>query len=66
MEVLKGHSNQVELKSDHEEADRKMLVYCKYLLSRPLSRIILSSSDTDVLVICCYHQTCCLTMLQVS
>ena len=64
MEVQKDHSNQVELKSDQEEADSKMLVYCKYLLCHPLTRIILSSPDTDVLVICCYHQTCCLTMLQ--
>lgn len=62
-EVRKDAVTDIDLVSDHEEADSKMLVYCKYMLQHPLRRLIVSSPDTDVLVICCYHMTCCLSSL---
>jgi len=42
------------LKSNHEEADTRLLLHAKYA-THPRSRIIIQSPDTDVLVLCVAH-----------
>ena len=42
--------------TDHEEADSKMFVFCKYMMNtHQIQRIIIASPDTDVAVIACYQ-----------
>ena len=49
-------SSKFNWSTDHEEADSKMFVFCKYLLDNyNVLRIIISSPDTDVAVIACYQ-----------
>ena len=49
-------SSKLSWESDHEEADSKMFVLCKYLADEyELDRVIITSPDTDVAVIACYH-----------
>ena len=44
------------LTSDHEEADSKMFVFANYMLHNlSVQRFIISSPDTDVAVLCCFH-----------
>ena len=48
---------------DHEEADSKMLVFCKMIKEcHQAERIVIHSPDTDVAVIACYHQLATLSM----
>lgn len=65
VQVIKGSSTNLAFVSDHKEADSKMIAFCKFLLSQSLERMIISSPDTDVLVICCYHKLCCLDIPEV-
>ena len=59
-----GKEQLPELFCDHEEADSRLFMYASYCSSNTtVSRIVVSSSDTDVIVIACYHcnhllQTC--------
>ena len=62
-EVKINSVTNIDLLSNREEAESKILVYCKYMLRYSLRRLVLSSPDTDVLVICCFHISCCLTSL---
>ena len=42
--------------SDHEEADSRMFIYARYLVTNnQLGQIIIASPDTDVLIIVCFH-----------
>ena len=43
-----------ELRSNHEEADTRLLLHAKYA-TQSSSRIIVQSPDTDVLVLCAVH-----------
>ena len=55
-EILENKCNNLELITDHEEADSKIFVYCKYLCQlNQIHRIVIESPDTDVAVICCYQ-----------
>jgi len=61
--IQQTSNEQLEWHCDHDEADSKMFVYCKLLTEYNLSRIVVVSPDTDVLVLCCYHYICCLNNL---
>ena len=52
-----GHDYVDALYSDHEEADSRIFVHCKHftLSSSGDKRIIISSPDTDVAILCCFH-----------
>ena len=64
VELCETGCTELDWECDHEEADSKMFVYCKYLATRyELSRIIISSPDTDVAVICCYQHVTSLSSL---
>ena len=54
---LKGETyNAFPLYGDHEEADSKMFVFAKYLITAcAIQGLIIPSPDTDVFVLCCYH-----------
>lgn len=53
--IIKGHCEDLaNLKSDHEEADTRLLLHAKHA-SYDHSRIILQSPDTDVAVLCIFH-----------
>lgn len=53
--VIKGCCEDLlNLKSDHEEADTRLLLHAKHA-SYDHSRIILHSPDTDVAVLCIFH-----------
>ena len=57
-----GEEQLPELFCDHKEADRLLFIYASYCSSNTtVSRIVVFSSDTDVIVIACYH---CNHMLQ--
>ncbi|KAK3734694.1 hypothetical protein QZH41_002113 [Actinostola sp. cb2023] len=43
------------LKSNHEEADTRMLLHAKHASHAGSSRIVIQSPDTDVLVLCAAH-----------
>ena len=44
------------LQSDHEEADRRMFINARYLVTNnQIGRIIIAFPDTDVLIIVCFH-----------
>ena len=44
------------LQCDHEEADSRMFIYARYLVTNnQIGRIIIASPDTDVLIIACFH-----------
>ena len=46
----------MDLVSDHEEADSKIFVFASYLLNTlNLQGLVISSPDTDVAVLSCYH-----------
>ena len=53
----KYSTNELHLVCDHEEADTKMFLYCRYILNNnpQISRVIISSIDTDVTFISCYQ-----------
>ena len=54
--VESGGIHFLSLHSDHEEADSKMFVFAKFMLNEfATHRLIISSPDTDVAVLCCYH-----------
>ena len=51
-----GTSNIPELYSDHEEADSRMFAHAKYAVdNQEAGRIVITSPDTDVAVLCIYH-----------
>ena len=53
--IIKGHCEDLaNLKSDHEEVDKRLLLHDKHA-SYDHSRIILQSPDTDVAVLCIFH-----------
>ena len=59
--ITSGHcENLVALKSDHEEADTRLLLHAAHA-SREHSRIVFQSPDTDVVVLCTarYSQLLC-------
>jgi hypothetical protein len=59
--VSNGQHNDIgHLKSDHEEADTRLLLHAKDT-SNTHSRIVIHSSDTDVCVLCVslYHEFNC-------
>ena len=44
------------LQSDHEEADSRMFIYARYLVTNnQIGRIIIASPYTGVLIIACFH-----------
>ena len=46
------------LKSNHEEADARMILHAAYAgRDSPTSAIVIQSPDTDVLVLCVFHFT---------
>ena len=48
---------------DPKEADSKMFVYCKMIKDlHIIERIVAHSPDTDLAVICCYHQLVTLSL----
>ena len=54
--VVRGGLQDIPLSCDHEEADSKMFVFASHLVNNfGCSRIIISSPDTDVAGLCCYH-----------
>ena len=54
--IERGNVHDLSLYSDHEEADSKMFVFAKYMITEyAIQRLIISSPDTDVFVLCCYH-----------
>ena len=54
--ITNGVIHNLSLSCDHEEADSKMFVFASYMVSEfGVQRIILSSPDTDVAVLCCFH-----------
>ena len=53
--VIRGHCEElVPLKSDHEEADTRILLHAKHA-SHYHNRIVIQSPDTDVAVLCTTH-----------
>ena len=53
--ITSGHCEDlVALKSDHEEADTRLLLHAAHA-SRDHSRIVVQSPDTDVVVLCTAH-----------
>ena len=53
--VGRGMTMDPNIVSDHEEAGSKMFVCAKYHADHGAKRIIISSPDTDVAVLCCHH-----------
>ena len=53
----KYSSNELDLVVDHEESGTKMFVCCRYVLNDnpQVSRVLISSPDTDVTIISCYQ-----------
>ena len=46
------------LKSNHEEADTRMILHAAYAVrDSPTSAIVIQSTDTDVLALCVFHFT---------
>ena len=59
--IMQQGSAVLEFKTDHEEADTKMLAYGKYIATEhPIKKMIISSADTDVAVISCFQKISCL------
>lgn len=55
--ISSNESLPTDLYCDHEEADSRMLVFCKMIAeNHNIKRMIIQSPDTDVAVIACYHQ----------
>ena len=55
--IMQQGSAVLEFKTDHEEADTKMLAYGKYIATEhPIKKMIISSPDTDVAVISCFQK----------
>ena len=56
VKVVSGSSEKLSLITDHEEADSKMFVFAKYTVDElGITRIVIKSPDTDVLVIACHY-----------
>ena len=44
------------LQSDHEEADSRMFIHARYLVTNnQIGRITIAFPDTDVLIVVCFH-----------
>ena len=50
-----GIEQAAEYNCDHEEADTRMLLHCRFANEHGYNKIILCSPDTDVAILCCYH-----------
>ena len=67
-----GKEQLLKLFCDHEEADSRLFMYASYCSSNTtVGRIVVFSSDTDVIVIACYHcnhllQNCCEVWIRIS
>ena len=57
IEVQENNVRNIEtLQSDHKEADSRMFIYARYLVTNnQIGRITIASSDTDILIIACFH-----------
>ena len=57
IEVQGNNVRNIEtLQSDHEEADSRMFIYARYIVTNnQIGRIIIASPDTDILIIACFH-----------
>ena len=54
--ITNGVIHNLSLSCDHQEVDSKMFVFASYMVSEfGVQCIILSSPDTDVEVLCCFH-----------
>ena len=57
IEVQENNVRNIETRqSDQKEADSRMFIYARYLVTNnQTGRIIIASSDTDILIIACFH-----------